>query len=113
MNHMLDRVRRAAERVFRVSVKVISQEEWRANLRKTGEATRLDQPLTPYESVLGRAPIETMVASGAPFTPNPGFHIVRRDEDDAPNIFNTDSYEVIENLTDRPQWPSIIKTSGL
>src|SRR5207247_577116 len=56
--------------------------------------------------------MEVAVASGRSFADVPGTHVVRRDEGNAPNIYNTDSHDVIEDLPAHPAWPRVIEITG-
>jgi hypothetical protein len=52
------------------------------------------------------------VASGIA-NQSPGLEIVRRDPADAPFIYNTDHYTVIENLTGHPEYLTFVRRAGV
>ena len=52
------------------------------------------------------------VASGIA-NQSPGLEIVRRDPADAPFIYNTDDYTVIENLTGHPEYLTFVRRAGV
>ena len=54
----------------------------------------------------------TAVASGIA-NQSPGLEIVRRDPADAPFIYNTDDYTVIENLTGHPEYLTFVRRAGV
>jgi hypothetical protein len=68
--------------------------------------------LTPFSGIKASPDVVTYAMSTHPFANPGGFHIVRRDEADAPNIFNTDSYDEID-LPSLPQWSRIVSTAGV
>jgi len=74
---------------------------------------RMDQlvfPLSPLElsGVMRNAEVVAVAASGIA-NANPGIDIVRKDPKDAPTIYNTDHYTVVERLTEHPDYPDILK----
>ena len=95
-----------------LNVHVLSRSEWESKLRPGGEPTRLPGPLSPFSRVGQEAQIETYAMSARPFAQPGGFHIVRREDRDAPNIFNTDSYIEL-NLTTMSEWPRILSAAGI
>lgn len=108
----LERVRAAFERIVGAPVETMPQAEWEASLRPGGKPTRLPEPFGPYLGVQGNPGFEYAVASGAPHADEPGFHHLRRDEQDAPKRFNLDSHVVIVDLTADPKWPEVLRTAG-
>jgi len=93
-------------------VHAVGRAEWESRLRPGGEPTKLPSPLTPFSSVPQRAEVETYAMSARPAVALGGFHVVRRDDVDAPNIFNTDSYVEID-LTSHQEWDQILKMARL
>jgi hypothetical protein len=112
MTNIVDRLTRAARRILNRKIYAITRKEWESLVRSDGSPTKLTQPLTPFVGITVGAIVETCAMSTTPFTSPGGFHIVRRDEVDAPDIFNTDSYNEID-LASRPHWEQIIATAGL
>jgi len=112
MTQELERLRTAAAHVLRRTIHVVRRDEWEARLRSGGEPTKLPAPLSPFSSVDHGAEVETYAMSARPFAQPGGFHVVRRDEADAPNIFNTDSYIELD-LKSLPEWPQIVSTARI
>ena len=113
MSDTLDRLTRAAQRVLRRrKIYAIPCHEWKSQVRSDGSPTKLAQPLTPFVGIATNPVFVTYAMSTQPFANPGGFHAVRRDEADAPNVFNTDSYDEI-NLPSLPQWPQIVSTAGV
>jgi hypothetical protein len=105
----IEKLRRALERVLGKSVKAIPKSEWISALRSGGRPTRLEKPFSPFGGIASQMKLVSMAASAQTFAAVPGFHFTRLDDSDAPNIFNTDSYDVIDNLSSHPAFPSVLK----
>jgi len=108
----LERVKAALERVSASPVQMIPLVEWNGRLREGGKPTLLDSPFRPYRGIEGNRGFGFAVASGAPFADTPGFHHVRHDMQDAPDVVNTDSYDVITDLTTDGRWSDVLRISG-
>lgn len=67
----------------------------------------------PYATGLSNVDVVAVATSTGPWTGSPGFHVVRRDPKDAPNIYNTDSYDVVEDITAAGDFLQVCKTAGL
>ncbi|HEV7239705.1 MAG TPA: hypothetical protein VGQ36_10725 [Thermoanaerobaculia bacterium] len=111
MNETLDRLQAAAKRVLRRKIYPIAREEWQSTMHATGAATRLNQPLSLFASISGKVKV-VVSASSSPQSGPAGFHIVREDPPDAPNIYNTDSYDEID-LRSHKRWSEIVSVAGL
>lgn len=109
----VERVRLALEQVLQTSVQVLTQEQWATANRRSGEPTRLSAPFGPYLGIQGNSDFQFAVASAAPFADEPGFHHVRRDERDAPDVINVDSYIPILDLPAADQWSEVVRVAGL
>lgn len=109
----LEKIRYALQRLRGYPVKVVSRKEWYYVLRPSGRPTRLEKPLTPFARVPAATQMVTMAVSGTTYAINPGLHHVRRDEADTPDIFNTDSYDVIEDLPSHPSFERVLQISGI
>lgn len=109
----LERLRSALQRRRGIPVKVIPRSEWVSALRRRGEPTSLPGPLSPYASGLVDVPVVAVAASTYPAVSSPGYHHVRTDPADAPNVFNTDSYDAIEDLSREKDYPEICRIAGL
>lgn len=109
----LERLRRAFERRRRTSVKVIPRSEWVSALRHRGEPTSLPGPLSPYALGLADVSVAAVAASTYPAVSLPGYHHVRIDPADAPNVFNTDSYDAIDDLSREKDYRDICRIAGL
>ena len=99
-------------------VHLISRAEYVASLRPGGKPTRLVEPFEAFRSVVSARGFMCMVASGSAYTEGlggmPGIHFVRVDEEDGPEgRINTDSCEVIENLTQSEWWPKVLSAAGV
>jgi hypothetical protein len=112
MLESLDRLVRAARQVLQRPIHFVRRAEWEAKVRSGGEPTRLPAPLTPFANVGKRAPVLVNAMSTPPFASPGGFHVVRLDLADAPNVINTDSYDEID-LSNLPEWPRILAAAGL
>jgi hypothetical protein len=58
------------------------------------------------------AEVVAVAASGIA-NPNPGIDIVRKDVNDAPMIYNTDHYIVVERLTSHPDYDAILSRTSI
>ena len=112
MSEELDRLVWAASRVLACQVHPVPKAEWEARGHRGGEPAKLAVPLSPFSSVDQSADVETYAMSARPAVPLGGFHVVRRDPVDAPNIFNTDSYPELDLLA-HPKWQDIVSMARL
>jgi hypothetical protein len=108
----IERIRAALQRHLRRPVKVTWRREWIAANHPDGRPARLARPLTPFRGIEATGRMEVAVASAQSYAEVPGFHIVRRDPADAPFIFNTDSQDVIEDLTSHESWARVVAIAG-
>ncbi len=111
MNQTIEKIRRSAERVLKCKIKVIPRAEWESKIRSGGEPTLLSGSLSPFSNVGRDADVVAYAASARPWAQQGGFHVVRRDDRDAPNEFNRDSYLELQ-LTTMPEWPRILSIAG-
>lgn len=111
MKESLERLQAAAKRVLRRKIYSVARKEWQSTMLATGAATRLKQPLSPFARISGKVKV-VVSASSSPQSGPAGFHIVREDPPDAPNIYNTDSYDEID-LRSQSRWSQIVSIAGL
>src|SRR5579864_4690904 len=109
MTTPVQRLEAAATHVLGRKIVAIARAEWEASMHPSGRATKLVSPLSPFESISEKVKVITC-ASSSPQQGPAGFHIVREDPVDAPNIYNTDSYDEVK-LRDHGDWPRIRSTS--
>jgi hypothetical protein len=107
-----DRLRYVLDRNFESSVVTINFEDWGKMVRPDGAPTRLEQIPDKLSGVLKTAEVVVAVASGIA-NHTPGIDIVRKDPRDAPFIFNTDHYIVVEKLTQHPDYSSFVRRAGV
>jgi len=112
MIDIMERLRAALEHHLRRSVKVMWRKEWAKANHPDGRPVKLQRPFPPFRGIVGTGKMEIAVASAQGYAEVPGTHIVRRDEKDAPNIFNTDSHDVIDDLTTHDSWPRLLQITG-
>jgi hypothetical protein len=74
--------------------------------------TKLEEIPQKLSGVQRDAEVVIAVASGIA-NQSPGLEIVRRDPADAPFIYNTDHYTVIENLTGHPEYLTFVRRAGV
>lgn len=109
----IERLRLALERLLETPVCAFSRAEWEDSLRDGGLPTLLPLPYGPYQSITGNPDFQFAVASGQSFAPEPGFHHVRLDEQDAPNVINVDTYIPILDLPADARWADVVRGAGL
>lgn len=108
-----ERLRYALERVRGYPAKVVTRAEWAAGLRPGGEPTRLAAPLSPFVEGMKDVQVPVVAASTYPAVAAPGYHHVRLDPKDAPNVFNTDSFDAIEDLIKEADFAEVCRVAGL
>ena len=81
-------------------------------MRHDGAVTKLEEIPQKLSRVQRDAEVVIAVASGIA-NQSPGLEIVRRDPADAPFIYNTDHYTVIEKLTGHPEYLPFVRRAGL
>lgn len=109
MTTAVQRLEAAAAYVLRRKIVAVAKIEWESTMHSSGRATKLSGPLSPFGSIGHKVKVVTS-ASSSPLQGVAGFHIVREDPADAPNINNTDSYDEIK-LRDHVEWPRIRSTA--
>jgi hypothetical protein len=72
----------------------------------------VDQIPEKLSGVMRDAEVVAVAASGIANS-NPGIDIVRKDLKDAPTLFNTDHYTVVERLSEHPDYPSLLKRTNI
>jgi len=107
-----DRLRYFLDHNFGTSVVTLNFQDWDNMVRYDGAVTRLEQIPEKLSGVLKDAEAVVAVASGIA-NPSPGIDIVRRDPDDAPFVFNSDHYTVVEKLTGHPDYSSFVRRAGV
>jgi hypothetical protein len=100
------------ENLYGHSVITIGNQDWQRLVRSDGEPTVVEQIPKELSGVMRDAEVVAVAASGIA-NPNPGMDIVRKDPKDAPTIFNTDHYTVVERLTRHPDYPAIVKRANV
>lgn len=102
------RLRYFMENLYGHSVITINMTDWKNLVRIDGKPTVVEQIPEKLSGVMRDAEVVAAAASGIA-NANPGIDIVRRDLKDAPMIYNTDHYTVVERLTEHPNYLDILK----
>jgi hypothetical protein len=97
---------------FEHSVIAISATEWSTLVESDGQPTLVEEVPNQISAVLSEAEVVVVAASGIS-NPNPGIDLVRKDIKDAPYIYNTDHYMVIERLPSHPAYSRILGGAGV
>jgi hypothetical protein len=111
MNEKLERLRAMASRIVGEKIYAMPRDEWESTMRSGGEPTKLDGPLSPFKRTPEKAKVVTY-ASSSPQRGPAGYHQVRLDPPDAPNIYNTDSYDEVL-LPSLAEWSGIVASARL
>jgi len=106
------RLRYFMENFYGHSVITMGNQDWQRLVRHDGQPTVLEQAPEKLSGVMRDAEVVAVAASGIS-NPKPGIDIVRKDLKDAPTIYNTDHYTVVEQLTAHPDYPSIVKRANV
>lgn len=77
-----------------------------------GSVTKLEEIPHKIAGVQTDAEVVVAVASGIANI-CPGIDIVRKDPKDAPFIYNTDHYAIIEHLTHHPEYTTFVRRAGV
>ena len=88
------------------SVVTVNFHDWQNLVRVDGAPTVVEQIPEKLSGVMRDAEVVAVAASGIA-NPNPGINIVRKDVKDAPMIYNTDHYTVVERITSHPDYGAI------
>ena len=107
-----DRLRYFLDYNFGTSVVTVNFQDWAKIVRHDGAVTKLEEIPQKLSGVQRDAEVVIAVASGIA-NQSPGLEIVRRDPADAPFIYNTDHYTVIENLTGHPEYLTFVRRAGV
>ena len=102
------RLRYFMENLYGHSVITINTADWTKLVRVDGLPTVVEQIPEKLSGVIRDAEVVAVAASGTA-NANPGIDIVRKDPNDAPMIFNTDHYTVVERLTEHPDYSGLLK----
>jgi len=102
------RLRYFMENLYGHSVVTINMTDWKNLVRLDGLPTTVEQIPEKLSGVMRDAEVVAVAASGIA-NANPGIDIVRKDPKDAPMIYNTDHYTVVERLTEHSDYPDILK----
>lgn len=105
-----DRIRYIFERTEQHSVITIMRSDWEALVRTDGSPTQIEALPPKISAVAKKAEIVAIAASGIANL-SPGIDVVRKDPDDAPYIYNTDHYTVVESLTHYPFYNDLLQRS--
>lgn len=109
MTTSVQRLEAAASYVLQRKIVAIPRSEWESTMHLSGRPTKLPRPLSRFASINKKVKVVTC-ASSSPQQGPAGFHIVREDPADAPNIYNTDSYDEVD-LRAHASWPRIRSTA--
>ena len=96
------------ENVYGHSVITIGNQDWSNLVRTDGHPTKLERVPDKLSGVMRDAEVVAIAASGIA-SPKPGIYIVRKDPKDAPRIYNTDHYTVVERLAAHSDYPSLVE----
>jgi hypothetical protein len=100
------------ENLYEHSVITMGNQDWQRLVRSDGKPTVVEQIPDKLAGVMRDAEVVAVAASGIA-NANPGIDIVRKDLKDAPQIYNTDHYTVVERLTAHPDYPAIVKRANV
>ena len=106
------RLRYFMENLYGHSVVTINFQDWQNLVRVDGAPTVVEQIPDKISGVMRDAEVVAVAASGIA-NQNPGIDIVRKDIKDAPMIYNTDHYRVVERLTGHPDYDAILKRTNV
>ena len=106
------RLRYFMENLYGHSVVTVNTQDWHNLLRIDGAPTVVEQIPDKLSAVMRDAEVVAVAASGIA-NPNPGIDIVRKDVNDAPMIYNTDHYTVVERLTSHPDYDAILRRTNV
>lgn len=112
MIDIMERIRAALQHHLGRSVKMMWRRHWAKANHPDGRPVKLARPFPPLRGIVSTGKMETAVASAQGHAEVPGTHIVRLDEKDAPNIYNTDSHDVIEDLPAHEAWARVLQIIG-
>ena len=112
MDKKNERIGFALAHVLGKSAAIFARDEWEKLICPSGEPTIVTEVPKPIDGVLHDATVVTVTASGL-VNPSPGIDIVRFDPEDAPYIYNTDHYTVIENLTSHKDYARVLSVANI
>ena len=107
-----DRLRYLLVHNFGSSVVTVNFQVWSKIVNHDGSVTKLEEIPHKLSGVQKDAEVVVAAASGIA-NARPGIDIVRKDPKDAPYIYNTDHYTVIETLTCHPEYASFVSRAGV
>ena len=107
-----DRIRYYFQHVQQHSVVTIGRTDWEKLVSPDGNPTVLDALPTKIGGVAKQAEVVVIAASGIA-NPDPGIDVVRAAPEDAPYVFNTDHYTVVESFSNHPLYPDILAKVGV
>ena len=102
----------AAQNILGRSVMVIPRSDWEKLIREDGQPTQVNSLGAPFANVIHEAQVVAVAASGHQ-NPDPGIDIVRRDDRDAPYIYNIDHYTVVQTLCIHDAYNAILTKAGV
>jgi len=100
------------EDLYGHSVITMGNQDWRNLVRSDGQMTEVERIPEQLSGVVRDARVVAIAASGIR-SPSPSIDVVREDPKDAPMIFNTDHYTVVERLSSHPDFPSILSRTNV
>jgi hypothetical protein len=107
-----DKIRYMFQHIEKHSVITIMRGEWEKLVRDDGEPTHLEALPVKLSAVAKQAEVVAIAASGMSNQLS-GIDVVRKDIADAPYIYNTDHYTVIEHLPAHSLYPNLLRKVGI
>lgn len=102
----------AMRKILGRSVMAMPRSDWEKLIREDGKPTQVSSLGAPFANVMHEAQVVAVAASGHQ-NPNPGIDIVRRDDRDAPYIYNIDHYTVVQTLRLHDAYNTILTKTGI
>ena len=110
--HIPIRLRYFLDYNFGTAVVTVNFQDWAKTVRRNGAVTRLEEVPEKPSGVRKDAEVVVAVASGIA-NPSPGIDIVRKDQGNAPFVYNTDHYTAVAKLTGHPKYFSFVRRAGV
>ncbi len=107
-----DRIRFFFQHTQNHSVVTIMRSDWEKMVRPDGSPTELKKLPPKIGGVAKQAQVVAIAASGIA-NPSPSIDVVRKDDKDAPYIYNTDHYTVIESFPKHELYGEILAKTGV
>jgi hypothetical protein len=94
------------------SVITMPRPDWERLIREDGQPTQVKSLGSPFADVMYEARVVAVAASGHQ-NPDPGIDVVRRDDRDAPYIYNIDHYTVVQTPCLHDAYKTILTKIGI